>query len=325
MTEIIRIHEHGAPGVLRRETLEVGMPGPGQVRLRQEAIGLNYVDTMLRDGRYPAPLPLVPGFEGAGIVDAVGPQVDGIRAGDRVGYFFAPDAYAAERLIDAQALIPLPADIGSERAAAFLAKGLTAWTGLRALHALRAGETILVQGASGGVGAILSRWARALGATVIGVAGSPSKLDKVRAGAHHALLAGDPGFLQKLHALAPGGVDVVYDFVGQAVLDLTLGALRDGGSLLTIGAASGQARPDPALLARRGISVRGGSTAQYVSGPALARASAELFQAMRDGLFEDLALVRYPLGDAVRAHQDIGLRRIDGLPVLVPSLTPAAR
>jgi NADPH2:quinone reductase len=316
-TSIIRMHATGAPSVLQSATATVGDPGPGEVRLRQQAIGVNYLDTMMRDGRFPAPLPAVPGFEGAGTITAAAPDT-GLRAGQRAAYFFAAGAYAGERLVAARALVPLPDDIDAERAAAFLTKGLTAWMGLRALYPLRAGETVLVQGASSNVGAILSRWARALGATVIGVSGSASKLDRVRAGAHHALDAADPDFAAKLRAIAPHGVDVVYDFTGQAVFEQSLAALRDGGSLVAIGAPSGKLQADPGVLARRGIALLGGGTAQYVTPANAAAVAQELFQAMRDGWFDDLPVTRYPLAQAALVHRKIGERRLDGLAVLVP-------
>jgi NADPH2:quinone reductase len=322
MTTIIRMQATGAPSVLLPASAAVGAPGPGQVRLRQQAVGVNYVDTMVRDGRFPVPLPAVPGFEGAGVVDAVGPGVTGLRPGQRAAYFFAAGAYAGERLVEAAALVPLPDDIDAEHAAAFLAKGLTAWMGLRALHRVQPGQRILVQGASGSVGAILARWARAMGATVIGVAGSRARLDKVRDGADHALAADDPDVLQQLRAIAPGGVDVVYDFVGQAVLGLSLAALRDGGTFVAIGAASGQPQLDPATLAQRGIVLRAGGTPQYVTPANAADAAGELFQAMRDGLFKDLPIVRYPLEQAAQVHEAIGRRALDGLAVLIPP--PAA-
>lgn len=316
-TSVIRIERTGAPAVLQLAEAGVGAPGPGQVRLRQEAIGVNFVDTMVRSGIYPMPLPAVPGFEGAGVVEAVGPGV-GLEPGRRVAYYFAAGAYAGERLVDAAALVPLPDDIDTTRAAAFLAKGLTAWMGLRALYRLQPGQTVLVQGASGNVGAILSRWARALGATVIGVAGSAARLDKVRQGAQHALAADDPEVMARLAALAPGGVDVVFDFVGQAVSGLTLAALRDGGAIVAIGAASGQPRFDQAELARRRIAVHAGGTPQYVTAQNAGDAAAELFQAMRAGWFDDLPIVRHPLAQAVRVHEDIERRALDGLAVLIP-------
>lgn len=316
-TAIIRMQTTGAPSVLQPATATVGEPGPGQVRLRQQAIGVNYLDTMMRNGRFPAELPAVPGFEGAGTIEATGPGTM-LRPGQRAAYFFAAGAYAGERLVSAEALVPLPDDIDAERAAAFLTKGLTAWMALRALYPLHPGNTVLVQGASSNVGAILLRWARGLGATVIGVSGSAAKLERVRAGAHYALDANDPEYTAKLHAIAPGGVDVVYDFAGQAVLAQSLAALRDGGTLVSIGAPSGGLQPDPALLARRGIVVRSGGTAQYVT-PANATAVAEeLFQAMRAGLFDDLPIQRYPLAQAAQVHSLIGERALDGLTILVP-------
>lgn len=317
MNTIVRIKQTGAPSVLQLDSADAGAPGPGQVRLRQEAIGVNFVDTLVRRGSFPMPLPAVPGFEGAGVIEAVGAGV-ALEAGQRVAYYFAAGAYAGERLVDAGALVALPDDIGTERAAAFLAKGLTAWMGLRALYRLQPGQTILVQGASGSVGAILSRWAKALGATVIGVAGSAAKLDKVRQGAHHALAADDPQALEKLRAIAPGGVDVVFDFVGQAVAGMTLAALRDGGAIAAIGAASGQPQFEAAELARRGITVLAGGTPQYVTAENVGEATEELFQAMRNGLFDDLHIVRYPLAQAARVHEDIERRALDGLAIMLP-------
>ncbi len=313
MNTVIRMHATGAPSVLQSESLEIGAPGPGEVRLRQRAVGVNHVDTMVRDGRFPMALPAIPGFEGAGTIAAAGPGV-GLRIGQRAGYFFVAGAYAAERLIPAASLVPLPDDISDQQAAAFLAKGLTAWMGLRALVRLEPGQTVLVLGASGGVGAILARWAKALGATVIGVAGSRTKLEQVRAGAHHALHTGDPEALAKLRAIAPGGVDVVYDFVGRAVQTLALGAVRDGGAIVAIGAASGQPQYAPGELARRGIRVVGGATPQHVT----PEAANELFDAVRAGLFDDLPIVRYPLAEAAQAHADIAARTREGLAILIP-------
>jgi len=163
------------------------MPGLGEVRITQDAIGGNFVDTMVRDGRFAVAFPAVLGFEGAGVITAVGSNVKNFTVGDRVGYFFSAGAYATEGIIQANALIRLPEDLSTVSTATFLAKGLTAWMALRALHQLRSGEVVLVQGASGSVGSMISRWARALGATVIGVAGTQEKLAKARAGAQHAL------------------------------------------------------------------------------------------------------------------------------------------
>jgi NADPH:quinone reductase len=316
VTVVIRIHQHGGPSVLHAETAEVGEPGYGEVRLSQQAAGVNYYDTMVRAGQTGGGLPDIPGVEGAGVVEAVGTQAGGFQAGDRAGYFFSPGAYAAERLIGAGSLVRLPDDITTEQAAAFLAKGLTAWMGLRALHEVEPGEVVLVQGASGSVGAILSRWAKALGATVIGVAGSWEKLAKVGAGADHALWSGDPRFAEKLREIAPDGADIAYDLVGRATFDEVVAGVRDGGRIVAIGAASGPPRTSPDTR-RRGIEVVGGSTPQYVNAGTVDGASAELFQAIRDGVFTDLELIRYPLAEVARAHTDIAERKLAGLPVLV--------
>jgi NADPH:quinone reductase len=319
MAQVIRIYRHGDPSVLQVEELEAAMPAEGEVLIKHDAIGVNFVDTMVRDGRFPVALPAVLGFEGAGVITAVGSGVRRYEVGDRVGYFFAAGAYASERVIEEHAIVKLPDDLSSANAATFLAKGLTAWMGLRALHQLRSGEVVLVQGASGSVGSILSRWAKALGATVIGVAGSREKLANVRAGAHHALYASDAAFLDQVHAIAPGGVDVVFDLVGQATFDLSVSAVRDGGEIITIGAASGQPRIDQALLERRAISVKGGGMPQFVNERTIDEASSELFQAIRSGTFVDLDVVHYKLGDVAAAHLAIEKRYLQGIPVLIPS------
>jgi len=319
MAQIIRIYQHGDPSVLQLEEAEVGNPDAGEVRIKQDAIGVNFVDTMVRDGRYPVALPTVPGFEGAGVITAVGSGVKNFAVGDRVGYFFSAGAYASDRIIEATALVQLPDDLSTVNAATYMAKGLTAWMALRALHQLRKDEVVLVQGASGSVGSMISRWARALGATVIGVAGTPEKLAKVRAGAQHALYAHDDAFPDKIRAIASGGVDVVFDLVGQASSSLSVGAVRNGGEIITIGAASGQPNMDRVILEKRSISVKGGGTPQFVNEHTIQEASAELFEAIRSGIFSDLNVVHYHLQYASAAHRAIEKRDLQGLPVLLPS------
>lgn len=317
VAKAVQIRTIGDPSVLEVVQIEVGNPGPGEVRLVQDAIGINYVDVLVRKGLYPVALPAIPGFEGAGTVSAIGLGVSGFSPGDRVAYFFAEGGYATETLVPATSLVHLPQDISNEVAATFLAKGLTAWMGLRALHQLTANDSILVLGASGSVGAILSRWAQSLGATVIGVAGSSAKLSKVAAGATHALLSSDADFSKKVRAIAPSGVDVVYDFVGQATFALGAGAVRDGGLIATIGAVTGQPSPATGDLARRGVRIRGGGTPQYVRGATVDVAAGELWDAVRAGLFADLEVVRFPFDDIAKAHADMDGRRLTGLPVLI--------
>lgn len=318
MGHAVTIHATGDASVLRYEPVPTGEPAPGQALIRQEAIGVNFVDTLVRSGQFGVRLPAIIGFEGAGVVEKLASPTAPFRPGDRVAYFFAAGAYADYNRVDASALIALPPDISTVQAAAFLAKGLTAWMGIRALHPLKAGEVVLVQGASGGVGSLLSRWAKHLGATVIGVAGSESKLARVAAGSTLALAAGDGFFMDKVRALAPQGVDVVYDLVGSASAKLSLAAVRDGGKIVSIGAASGQPRFDAAELARRSVQVVAGSTPQHVNADNKTLAAAQLFDALRQGVFSDLEVFTHPLHAAADVHRAMDTRRLEGLTVMVP-------
>jgi NADPH2:quinone reductase len=314
----IRIHQQGPASVMRYERVEVGAPGPGQVRLRHEAIGVNFIDTMFRDGTFAVALPYTPGSEGAGVVEAVGRGVGDFKIGDRVCYFYAQGAYSTARLIEANRLIRLPDDIDAIEAASFVAKGLTAWMAVRRLYRLRSDETVLIQGASGGVGALIARWARALGATVIAATGSPAKLAQVAQGADHVVLIDDPQFARRIRQIAPDGVDIVYDLVGGAAVAASVASLRDGGCVLTIGATSSRPAADPDTLADRGLQVVGDSTPQQVDGVTLAVASQELFEAYRKGVFGQIEVTRYRLAAAVQVHEDLAGRRVAGSAVLVP-------
>lgn len=322
MNQHIVITETGAPAVLQLSTgPAIANPGPGQVHLRHEAIGVNFVDTLFRAGAFKAPLPLAMGVEGAGVVVAVGEGVDSVKPGDRAAYFFSFGAYAQERMIDAAALVKLPDAVSSDIAAATFTKGLTAWMMLFGAHRLQAGETVLVHAAAGGVGAMVARWAKALGATVIATAGSSVKQDAVRAaGIEHVLAADDPQLADRVRALTDGrGVDVVYELVGRSTFAQSVMALRDGGDLVHVGNASGAPEIDRDALAARAIRYTQPSTGQYVdSRAALERASATLFAAMRDGVFSDVSPQRYPLADAARAHEDIAARRTTGPVILLP-------
>lgn len=320
----VRIYQTGGPAVMQYETLaaEPAVPGPGQVRLAHEAIGLNFVDTLLRDGSFNVPMPFDMGVEGAGVIEAVGEDVTGLRAGDRAAYFFNPGSYSSTRLLDASALIRLPDDIDSELAASLFTKGLTAWMLLRQAHRVQAGETVLVHGAAGGVGSLLTVWAKALGATVIASVGSLAKADSVRAqGIDHVLHSGDPEFLEKLRRITDGrGVDVVYELVGKATFALSVAGLREGGTLVHPGNASGAPAPeDKASLPGKNIRYVQPTTSQYVGErAALEQASAELFDAYRTGLLGRVNARRYPLSEVIRAHEDLAARRIVGAAILIP-------
>jgi NADPH2:quinone reductase len=317
MNTTIRFHQYGAPSVLQVEDDAIGVPGPGQVRLRHEAIGVNFIDTLFRQGAFPVPLPSVPGVEGVGIVEALGVGVAGIEVGRRMAYYLAPGSYAQQRLIDAEHLVPVPDDLSAEQVAAVLTKGLTAWAGLNGYHRLQAGETVLVQGASSGVGNLLARWAKARGAVVIGTAGSPEKRAALASAIDHVLPSDAPDLAEQLKRVAPQGVDVVYEFVGRATFAATLAAVRDGGTIASIGSASGAPDADKAELARRRIRMVGGPMAGHLQGR-VGEATAAVFEAHRRGLFGAVATTRYALEDAARAHTDIAERRKAGSLVLIP-------
>jgi NADPH2:quinone reductase len=322
MNQHIRITETGQPAVMRLEDAPaIGRPGRGEVHLRHEAIGVNFVDTLFRSGAFAVPLPLAMGVEGAGVVVAVGEGVTNVKPGDRAAYFFAFGAYSRERLIDARHLVKLPQHVTSETAAATFTKGLTAWMMLFGAHPLRAGETVLVHAAAGGVGSMVARWAKSLGARVIATAGSMEKVLLVKSwGIDDVLQSDDPELARKVLALTGGcGVDVVYELVGKTTFGQSVEALRDGGHLIHVGNASGNPSVDKVLLARRSIRYVQPSTGQYVGErQELELASASLFAAMRDGIFGDAAPARYRLDDAARAHEDIAARRLTGAAILVP-------
>lgn len=317
MSTTIRFHQYGAPDVLIPEQEEVGTPGPAQVRLRQEAIGVNFIDTAFRQGIARMALPGVTGVEGAGIVEAVGRDVQGIRVGDRMAYFLAPGSYAEVRLINAADLIRSPDDLPSAQIATVLTKGLTAWAALNGFYPLSAGETVLVQGASSNVGWLVSRWARARGAQVIGTAGSAAKQAAIAESVDHVLPSGSENLAEQVRAIAPAGVDVVYEFVGKATFAASVASVRDGGTIVTIGAASGSPAIDQATLASRNVRVVGGPMAQHLQ-HRVAQASNEVFDAYRRGVFGDFKATVYPLAKAAAAHEDIAARRKSGPMILVP-------
>lgn len=317
MSTVIRFHQYGSPSVFQVEQTKVGIPGPLQVRLKQQAIGVNFIDGMFREGIFPMQLPGITGVEGVGVVDEVGTDVQGLKKGDRVAYFLAPGAYAAVRLINVADLVAVPDDVPASQVAAYLTKGLTAWTGLNGFHRLQPGETILVQGASSNVGMLLSRWAKSLGAVVIGTAASEEKRVAMAPGIDHALRSDDPNLIESINKIKPGGVDVVYEFVGKATFETTAAAVRDGGTIVNIGAASGQPSIDKAALAARGVRIVGGPMANQLGGHAQ-EAVDQVFDAYRRGVFGDIVVTTYPLEDARVAHEDMAARRKAGPLVLIP-------
>ncbi|MEJ2602140.1 MAG: quinone oxidoreductase [Gammaproteobacteria bacterium] len=323
-TRAIRIEEFGGPEVLQWQEVELGEPGPGEVRLRHSAVGLNFIDTYHRSGLYPLELPSGLGSEAAGVVDAVGPGVEGLEVGQRVAYTGRPpDAYSEARLVPADILVPLPAEIGDETAAAAMLKGLTAWYLLKRSYPVRAGDTVLLHAAAGGVGLIAVQWAKRLGATVIGTVSTEAKAELARAhGCDHIVMADHGDLAGEVRRLTGGeGVAAAYDSVGRDTFYASLDSLRPHGVMVSFGNASGPVEPfAPLELAKRG--------SLYVTRPvlfdfvstreALLAAAAELFDVIREGAVRIEVNQRYPLAEAARAHRDLEARRTTGSTVLLP-------
>ncbi|WP_448205204.1 quinone oxidoreductase family protein [Azospirillum sp. sgz302134] len=324
MVHAIRIHEYGGPEVLRWDEVEVGEPGPGQVRVRQTAVGLNYIDTYHRTGAYKLPqLPAVIGMEAAGVVEAVGPDVTTLKVGDRVGYAMVIGAYAESRLIPADRLIPLPSWIEDRQAAAMLLQGMTAQFLLRSTYNVQPGDTILVQAAAGGVGLILCQWAKHLGATVIGTVSSDEKAELARAhGCDHPIVYTRENFVNRVKDLTDGqGVPVVYDGVGKTTFMDSLDCLRPRGFMVLFGAASGAVPPlDLQVLAAKGsLYVTRPTLGTYVAKREdLMQSAADLFEVVHAGGVKIAVQQTFPLRNAAEAHRALESRATTGSTVLLP-------
>lgn len=323
MTHAIRIHSYGGPEVLRWESVDVPEPGPGQARVRHTAIGLNFIDTYERTGLYPLALPAVLGREAAGVVEAVGPRVSQVKAGDRVAYAFnSAGAYSEARVLSAERLVRIPEGVDDRHAAALMLKGLTAQMLLRQIYRVRKGNTLLVHAAAGGVGSIVVQWAKHLDATVIAVIGSTDKAQRVHElGADRVLLSSEDWVGQTKAATGNGGVDVVYDSVGKDTFIGSLDCLRPRGLMVTYGNASGPVPPmAPLELSKRGsLFLTRPTLFHYIpTRAALVRAASELFELVAKSVIAVHVGQVYPLQDAARAHVDLEARRTVGSTVLVP-------
>jgi len=320
----IRFHKTGGPEVLVAEDVEVGDPGAGQIRIKQHAVGLNYLDTYHRTGLYPLPLPSGLGSEGAGVVEAVGPGVTELKAGDRVAYASAPvGAYAEARLYPADRAVKIPEGISFETAAAMMLKGMTAQYLIKRTFKVQPGMTVLWHAAAGGVGLIASQWLKALGAKVIGTVGSDEKAALAKShGCEHTIVYTRENFVERVKELTGGkGVPVVYDSVGKTTFMGSLDCLQPLGLMVSFGNASGAVEPFPlTVLSQKG--------SLYITRPTLVSYTAkredllatasDLFEVVKSGKVKIEIAKRYPLKDAAQAHRDLEARQTTGSVVLMP-------
>jgi NADPH2:quinone reductase len=326
MPKAIVVHEAGGPEKLLWEDVPAPQPGPGEVRLRHTAVGLNFIDVYNRTGLYKMALPFVPGQEGAGVVEAVGEGVSEVEPGDRVAYAGLPGAYAEVRTIAAARLVPLPAQIDDRTAAAIMLKGLTAEFLLRRCARLQAGDTILYHAAAGGVGSLACQWARHLGVRVIGTAGGPAKVARAKElGCEHVIdydQAGPAEIIATVKELTGGaGVAVVFDSVGKNTFLTSLDCLRPRGTLVSFGNSSGPpAAFEPLLLGIKGsLTLTRPILGHYISTRAeLLEASRALFEVVGNGAVKVDVNQTYALRDVSAAHRDLESRRTTGSTVLLP-------
>lgn len=324
MPKAIRIHQHGGPDVMRWEDIEVGAPGANEVRVRHTAIGLNFIDVYERTGLYKGELPGGLGREAAGVIEAVGKKVRGLKLGDRVAYFYPiSGAYSEVRLCPADQLVKIPAGISDEEAASIMLKGLTAHYLLRKTYRVKRGDTVLFHAAAGGVGLLGCQWARHLGATVIGVVGSEDKARLAKRNGCHKVLVNPAAELPAaVRKLTRGvGVDVVYDSVGKDTFLASLDCLRPRGLMVSFGNASGPVPPvAPLELSKRGsLFLTRPTLADYLATrQELEAAARELFAVIKNGAVKVRIGQRYPLHDVATAHRDLESRRTMGSTVLLP-------
>lgn len=323
MPHAMRIYEHGGPEKLRWEEVQVGAPGEGQVLVRNTAVGLNFVDTYQRSGLYPMQLPFTPGSEGAGVVEAVGPKVKELKAGDHVAYTGPVGAYAEVLLRPAARLVKIPAGIDDRTAAAMMLKGLTAQYLLRRTYRVKKGDTILMHAAAGGVGQILCPWAKALGATVIGTVGSDEKVPLAKkAGCKHVIVTARENFVERVKEITQGkGVPVVYDGVGKDTFMGSLDCLAPLGLLASFGNASGAVTQfNPGVLAQKGslFLTRPTLMTYTATREALLAAARELFAVVKSGKVKIVINQTYPLREAAQAQRDLESRKTTGSTVLIP-------
>jgi NADPH:quinone reductase len=325
MSKAIKIHAHGGPEAMRYEDVDPGRPGAGQVLIRHKAIGLNFLDVYYRNGLYPAPngLPLIPGGEASGVVLEAGEGIDWLRPGDRIAYTMPLGAYCEQRVIAADRLVKVPDSISDEQAAAMMLKGLTAHYLLRRTFKVKPGDTILFHAAAGGVGLIAGQWAKHLGATVIGTAGSPDKIALAKAhGFDHVINYRDQNFVAEVKEITGGKLcDVVYDSVGKDTFPGSLDCLKPFGMFVSFGQSSGSIPPfNLALLAQKGslFATRPTLFVYIAKREDLEAGAKALFDVVSSGKVKIWINQRYALKDAALAHADLEARKTTGTTILIP-------
>lgn len=322
MPKAIRIEQNGGPEVMQYVDVEVGPPAPGEVQVRHEAIGLNFIDVYFRTGLYPMPLPGVLGLEAAGVVTAVGDGVDALKVGDRVAYCDRPPgSYSELRNMTTKSIVRLPRNIGFETAAAMMLKGLTVEYLFRRTYRLQKGQTILFHAAAGGVGLIAMQWARALGVTVIGTVGSEEKAELARRhGCAHTILYKHEDVVDRVREITDGKmVPVVYDSVGKDTFQASIDSLQPFGLMVSFGNASGPVPPMPLTALKGSLYVtRPSLMAHQANRENLEEMSAELFRMVGSGKIGIEIDQRYALADAAQAHRDLEARRTTGSSLLLP-------
>lgn len=324
MINAIRIHETGGPDVLKYEQVEIGKPAAGEAHIRHEAVGLNFIDVYFRTGLYKAAqLPFIPGQEGAGTVLAVGEGVTTVKVGDRVAYTGAMGSYADERLIAADRLVRVPDTMDIRLAASMMLKGMTAYYLVNLTYKVKKGDTILIHAAAGGVGQIAGQWAKHLGATVIGTAGSQEKIDlALSLGYDHMINYREDNFVEKVKEITGGkGLPVVYDSVGKDTFPASLEVLQPRGLFVSYGNSSGPVPPfELALLSQRGslFATRPTLWHYVASREELEQAANALFDVVQSGAVKINVSQTYDLRDAAQAHRDLEARKTTGTTVLIP-------
>lgn len=324
MVKAVRVHQHGGPQVLKWEDVEIGDPKDGEIRVKNKAIGINFIDVYFRKGVYkPAAMPFTPGMEAVGIVTAVGPGLTGRKVGDIVAYAGQPmGSYAEEQILPADKVVLVPSSIDPTIAASVLLKGMTTQFLVRRCFKVEQGHTVLVHAAAGGVGSLLCQWANALGATVIGTVSNEEKAKQAKDdGCHHVIIYKEEDFVTRVNEITSGnGVEVVYDSVGKDTFQGSLDCLKSRGYMVSFGQSSGAIDPVPlSALAVKSLFLTRPSMMHYTATrDELLESAGEVFANVASGVLKVRVNHTYPLSQAGQAHADLEGRKTSGSVVLIP-------